>query len=100
MVIFIQLTQCAKNLLGRLSSAASQLFHRLTKPARPNLVTGTLADLPCSRAELLVENALLRHQLIVLRRRTKAPRLTWPERLSLVILGCWVPNWKHVLQLI
>jgi putative transposase len=100
MVIFIQLTQCAKNLLGRFSSAASQLFHRLTKPARPNLVTGTLADLPCSRAELLVENALLRQQLIVLRRRTKAPHQPWPERLSLVILACWVPNWNHVLQLI
>jgi hypothetical protein len=46
-------------------------------------VTGTLADLPRSRAELLAENALLRQQLIVIRRRTKTPRLTWRERLSL-----------------
>ena len=69
----------------------------LTEPARPNLVTGTLADLPRSRAELLAENALLRQQLMVLRRTTKTPRLTWRERLSLVFLARLVPNWKQVL---
>jgi hypothetical protein len=70
------------------------------KPARPNLVAGTLADLSRVRAELLAENAPLRQQLIVLRRRTKTPRLTWRERLSLLVLARWVPNWKQVLQMI
>jgi len=84
-----QLTRCDQNLWARLSSAASQLFRRLTEPARPNLLTGTLA-----------ENALLRQQLIVLRRNTKTPRLTWRERLSLVFLARWVPNWKQVVQII
>src|SRR5258708_25693463 len=79
-----QLTRCARNLWARLSSAASQFFRRLTEPARPNLVTGTLADVPRSRAERLAENALLRQQLIVLHRNTKTPRLTWPERFMLV----------------
>jgi hypothetical protein len=95
-----QLTRCDQNLWARLSSAASQLFRRLTEPARPNLLTGTLADLPRCRAELLPENALLRQQLIVLRRNTKTPRLTWRERLSLVFLARWVPNWKQVVQII
>src|SRR6266849_4440292 len=95
-----QLTEYAQNLWARLSSAASQLFRRLTEPARPNLVTGTLADLPRSRTELLAENALLRQQLIVLGRGTKTPRLTWQERLSLIFLARWVPNWKQVLQII
>jgi len=94
-----KLTRCAKNLWARRSSAASQLLRRLTEPARPNLVTGTLADLPRSQAELLVENALLRQQLIVLRRRTKTPRLTCRERLSLLFLARWVPNWKQVRQI-
>ena len=44
--------------------------------------------------------ALLRHQLIVLRRNTKTPWLTWPDRLSLAFLARWVPNWKQVLQII
>src|SRR5258708_40333877 len=77
-----QLTHCAKNLWARLSSATNQFLRHLIKPVRPNLVTGTLADLPRNRAELLAENALLRQQLIVLRRNTKTPRLTWRERVS------------------
>ena len=95
-----QLTRCAKNLWARLSSAANQFFRRFTKPASPNLVTGTLADLPRSCAELLAENAMLRQQLIVLRRNTNTPRLTWPERLLLIFLARCVPNWKQVLQII
>jgi hypothetical protein len=61
-----QFTHCAQNLWAHLSSAAYQFLRHLIKPARPNLVTGTLADLPRTRAELLAENALLRQQLIVL----------------------------------
>jgi putative transposase len=95
-----QLTRYAKNLWARLSSAARQLLRRLTEPARSNLVTGTLADLPRSRAQLLAENALLRQQLIVLGRNTKTPRLAWRERVWLVFLARWVPNWKQVLQII
>jgi hypothetical protein len=76
-----QLTRCAKKFCSCLSSVAKQLFRHITQPARLNLVTGTLADLPRGRAELLAENALLRQQLIVLHRRVKTPRLTWRERL-------------------
>lgn len=100
MVMLTQLTRCAKNLWARLSSATHQFLHHLLKPARPNLLTGILADLARSRAELLAENALLRQQLIVLHRTTKTPRLTGPEQLSLVFLAHWVPNWKRVLQII
>ena len=95
-----QHTRCAKNLCARLSSAASRSFRSLTKPARPNLVTGTLADLPRSRAELLAENALLRQPLIALRRNMKTPRLRLSNRLPLIFLARWVPNWKQVLQII
>ena len=72
-----QLTQFAKKLLTRLSTAATQLFRRILAPAQSNLVKGTLADLPRSRSELLAENALLRQQLIVLH-----PRQTL----------CWLPT--------
>ena len=43
---------------------------------------------------------LLRQQLIVLRRRTITPRLTRQERLWLLVLARWVPNWKQVLHII
>jgi len=70
-------------------SCGNQLYRRITQPARPNAVTGTLADLPRSRAELLAENAQLRRQLNVLHRRTKTPRLTWRARLALLLLASW-----------
>ena len=69
-----RLTRFAKRLWARLSTAAHQVFRHLTQPASSNLVTGTLADLPRRRSELLAENALLRQQLIVLRRQVRTPQ--------------------------
>jgi putative transposase len=43
------------------------------KPLTTSLVLGTFADLTRGKAELLAENALLRHQLIILRRQVKRP---------------------------
>jgi hypothetical protein len=51
------------------------------------LISGVLSDLPRSRADLIVENALLRQQLIVLDRQAKRPLLTDRDRLSLVLLA-------------
>ena len=95
--MLVRLTGYANRLLSRLSSAAHQLFRRILQPAHRSVITGTLADLPRSRAELLAENALLRQQLIVLHRQVKTPRLRWRERLSLLFLAGWVSNRKQVL---
>lgn len=46
---------------------------RWIKPVTTSFVLGTLADLTRGKAELLAENALLRHQLIILRRQVKRP---------------------------
>ena len=42
-----------------------------TKPATSALAVGILSDLTRSRADLVVENALLRQQLIILKRQVK-----------------------------
>jgi len=68
-----------------------------TKPAAPGQVLGTLADLARSKPELIAENALLRQQLIVLRRNVKQPRLTRPDRLLLVLLAGKVRAWRQAL---
>jgi len=44
------------------------------------------ADLTRRKVELIVENALLRQQLMVLRRQVKRPRLTQADRIWLVTL--------------
>jgi hypothetical protein len=58
-----------------------------TKPATPVFAVGLLSDLTRSHTDLVVENALLRQQLIVLNRQVKRPQLTHPERFRLVFLS-------------
>ena len=52
-----------------LSNWCQKLIKHWTKPAPPSLVVGLLSDLARSRTNLVVENALLRQQLIVLNRQ-------------------------------
>ena len=56
-----------------------------TRPVTTGLVTGTLSDTTRSRADLIAENALLRQQLIVLRRQVKRPQLTQFDRIRLIL---------------
>ncbi len=60
---------------------------RWIKPSTTSLVFGTLADLTRGKAELLAENALLRQQLIILRRQVKRPCFRKTDRFLLVILA-------------
>ena len=56
------------------------------KPAVSVLIIGTLLDLTRSRTDLVIENALLRQQLIILKRQIKRPQLTKTARFRLVFL--------------
>jgi putative transposase len=62
-----------------------------------SLLLGTMADLPLSKAELIAENALLRHQLIILHRQIKKPRLTTTDRLWFLLLANRLRHWKDAL---
>ena len=70
------------------------------KPLTTSLVLGTLTDLTKSKAELLAENALLRQQLIILRRQIKRPVYRKTDRLLLVLLTRMVRTWKQALFLV
>jgi hypothetical protein len=48
-------------------------------------VVGVAADVVCSRRDLIIENAMLRHQINVLHRSTKRPRLGLSDRLKLLL---------------
>jgi hypothetical protein len=60
-------------------------FVHWTKPFTSSLPLGTLADLGRSKAELVAENALLRQQLIILKRQVKRPACTQADRMLLVL---------------
>ncbi len=63
-------------------------------------MVGTLTDLARSKSELVAENALLRQQLIILRRHVKRPVCVKTDRLLLVLLARMVRTWKQVLFIV
>jgi len=71
-----------------------------TKPATLPLISGFLSDFTRSRSDLIVENALLRQQLIVLNRQIKRPQLTNPDRFRLVLLAHFTKFWKQSLHIV
>ncbi len=74
--------------------ALTYRFARWTKPLRTSLPLSTLTDLGRSKSELLAENALLRQQLIVLKRQVKRPTFTNADRMLLVLLARLVRTWR------
>jgi hypothetical protein len=91
--VFISLQQLKDGCLHALSSR----FARWTKPLRTSFPFATLTDLGKSKSQLLVENALLRHQLIMLNRQVKRPPVTRTDRILLVLLARLVRTWQQTL---
>src|SRR5947209_10237424 len=69
-------------------------------PLTALLLLGTLADLGRSKSELMAENALLRQQLITLKRQVKRPACTKRDRILLVLLARAVRAWKQALFIV
>ena len=70
------------------------------KPATSILIIGVLSDLTRNHTDLVVENALLRQQLIVLNRQIKRPQLTNLDRFRLVLLSHFTTFWKQALHIV
>ena len=83
-----------------LCQAVKHLLSRWTKPDNDAPVLNTALDLARSRTELVLENALLRQQLIVLNRHTKRPALSWRERALFVFLASKLRTWKQSLLIV
>lgn len=67
------------------------------RPAVAAHVSGTAIDLLRSKPDLLIENALLRHQLVVLRRSVKRPVLTPADRTLMMVLAGRLRSWRRAL---
>jgi hypothetical protein len=80
--------------MGKILHWLQECIKHWTKPASSALIADILSDLTRSRTDLVVENALLRQQLIVLNRQIKRPQLTNPERFRLVFLSHFTKFWK------
>ena len=68
------------NAIPRPWKIIKQLFKQHTRPTTTAIAIGSLLDLKRSRRVLIIENAMLRQQLIVLKRQIKRPKLTQGDR--------------------
>ena len=66
----------------------------------PNIIRGILRVLLSSRATLVAENVALRHQLGVLQRSCKRPRLRNADRLFWVWLSKLWTGWRSTLVIV
>src|ERR687886_2322650 len=73
---------------------------RWTQPRPVALAAGLAADLTRSRGDLLLENALLRQQVLILNRSVKRPRLTPLDRGLLVLLASRLRTWASALLIV
>ncbi len=71
-----------------------------SKPASTSLVVGSIYDLARTKPQLVIENALLRQQLIVLNRSFKRPCFTRADRGRLILFASQVQNWREALLIV
>src|SRR5919199_1779200 len=97
------LRRCLAQLRQRLQGGVDALRPRVsrwTKPCPVALAAGLAADLTRSRGDLLLENALLRQQVLVLQRAARRPRFTPLDRGLLVLLASRLRTWASALLIV
>jgi hypothetical protein len=83
-----------------LFQTVKDLLRRWTKPRNDAPVLNTALDLTRSKPELVLENALLRQQLVVLNRHSNRPPLSWRDRALFVFLASKLRTWKQALHIV
>ena len=83
-----------------LRQAAEHRLRKWTRPENHGPVLNAALDLTRCRSELVMENALLRQQLIVLERQITRPQLTWRDRTLIVLLASKLRRWKEALIIV
>jgi len=89
-----------RHLARRFFAAARTRVMQWTRPIPIAVAAGAAADATRSRSDLLLENALLRHQLVVLSRAAKRPQLTVTDRGLLVLLASRLRTWAEALVIV
>jgi len=86
--------------IDSLCQAAKQRLRQWPKPDNHALALNAALDLTHSKPELVLENMLLRQQLIVLQRQVKCPQLAWRDRTFFVLLSSRLGTWKQALVIV
>ena len=89
------LIQYLRSAAGRVLNRVQTAIREATRPLP--LFAGLISDVTRSRTDLLMENALLRQQLIVASRKIKRPMFKAHERGFVVLLASLLPHWRNDL---
>jgi putative transposase len=87
-------------MMGKILLWLQKRIKHWTKPATPVLIIGILSDITRGHTDLVIENALLRQQLIVLNRQINRLQLTNPDRIRFVFLCRFTKFWKEALHIV
>src|SRR5215831_8239482 len=77
-----------------------RLWSKLAPHRQASEIAAVAVDAARSRCELVLENAVLRHQVNVLRRGCMRPRLDVVDRLKLLLGARWLPSLRGVIVLV
>ncbi len=94
--VLSQVTKIAKSIVNEIE----RHFRAWTEPSSDSMVGGVAADLVKSKRQVILENAFLRQQVIVLKRQVARPQLTTKDRSLLVLLASRVRDWKNALLVV
>ena len=79
--------------------AARRIWCILSPRSSGSEIVGVAADVVPSRRDMIIENAMLRHQINVLRRGAKRPRLGPTDRLKLLLGASLLPTWRRAVAI-
>ena len=79
-----------RDIVGWVWSRAGAIWRAVAPHAGPGVESGTAGDIVRGRRELVLENAMLRHQVVILRRKSPHPRFTTFDRLRLLVAAAVV----------
>jgi len=81
-------------------SCISTYLNIFSKPLTTHPDLGSIIDFSRNRTQLIAENALLRQQLIILRRQVIRPQISKWDRLRLLFFARFTPLWSQSLHII
>jgi putative transposase len=88
------------HLVGSIRSWARAFRARLRPCVEASDAAAIVLDAVRPRRQLVIENALLRHQINILRRKSPHPRLTTLDRVRLLFASVALPAWRRALAVV
>ena len=89
-----------RHIVGWVRSSAGAMWEAVTPHGGPSVARGVAADIVRSRRELVIENAMLRQQVVILRKKSPHPRLTMCDRLRFLLAAAVLPTWRVALAIV